>query len=118
MTEQNKTRVAQYWIEKTNPSHWRKWLPPHLWSRALDNNTLEGFLEDLGKRRIQCSKQQDLLRWGTSTSRNFSTKEAYEIATKHNKLPQAQIWNKLWNQNLWPKLSTFLWLLSLNKALT
>jgi hypothetical protein len=44
MTKQNKTRVAHYWTTETNPSHWRKWLPPHQWTRAIDHNTLEGFL--------------------------------------------------------------------------
>jgi hypothetical protein len=45
-------------------------------------------------------------------------KEAYKIASQHNKTPQAQIWLNIWKQSLWPKVSTFLWLIALNKALT
>jgi hypothetical protein len=40
---------------------------------------------------------------GQQTFGTFTTKEAYEIAAQHNKLPQAQIWINIWNQNLWPE---------------
>jgi hypothetical protein len=86
MTTQNKTRVAQYWVEETTPSRWRKWIPFQGWSGETDNNLIEGFLEKLNKRKIHSSEKQDRLRWGNNSSRTFSMKEAYEIATKHNKI--------------------------------
>jgi hypothetical protein len=52
MTSQNKSRVAQYWMEEENPSHWRKWIPYHGWTGETHKNIIEGFLEVLSKRRI------------------------------------------------------------------
>jgi len=57
MTTQNKYMMVHYWTEETNPDQWRKWLPSHQWTKAIDNNTIEGLLEDLSKKRIRFSKQ-------------------------------------------------------------
>jgi hypothetical protein len=52
MKAKNKIRVAQYWEKETNPNRWRKWIPFHDWIGEIDNNLIEGFLENLNKRKI------------------------------------------------------------------
>jgi hypothetical protein len=118
MTKNNKTKVAHYWIIEHNHDQWRQWLPSHLWIRATNQPTIYGFIVDLNKRKIWFSNQSDHLRWGNSTLGMFSTKESYSFVAKHHQLSKSPIWNKIWNQKLWPKVSTFLWLLTLNKSLT
>jgi len=45
-------------------------------------------------------------------------KEAYHIVVMHDNLLKEGIWEKIWTQNLWPKVSTFLWLVSQRNILT
>lgn len=72
---------------------------------------------ELKKRRILPSEEKDILRWGYEEKGTFNTKEAYNIIIKDH-LVKDPIWSKVWDPSLWPKISTFLWLLSHNKILT
>jgi hypothetical protein len=59
-----------------------------------------------------------MLKWGHSASGNFSVKEAYSIHCHQNNQQGDNIWSKIWRKELWPKVSTFLWLIIHNRILT
>lgn len=59
----------------------------------------------------------DTLRWGYEEKGTFTTKEAYKIIIG-NRVSKDKLWDNIWNPPIWPKVSTFLWLLSHNKILT
>lgn len=69
------------------------------------------------KRKILCSTDKEILRWGYEEKGSFTTKEAYNLIMKEN-MVKNPIWSKVWDSNNWPKISTFLWLLSHNRTLT
>jgi hypothetical protein len=60
----------------------------------------------------------DILRWGHQAIGNFSVKEAYRIHGNHCNQEADTIWGKIWSSALWPKVSTFLWLIIHNRILT
>eukprot|EP00253_Pinus_taeda_P019814 PITA_19814 len=72
---------------------------------------------ELQKRRILKENNQDKLRWGYEEKGTYTTKEAYLITLK-DQLTKDKLWEKIWNPPIWPKISTFLWLLSHNRVLT
>ena len=72
---------------------------------------------ELLKRQIQHSDERDILRWGYEEKGTFTTREAYNIIIKEH-LVKGPLWSKVWDPTIWPKVSTFLWLLCQNKILT
>lgn len=72
---------------------------------------------ELKKRRIQPFEEKDILRWGYEEKGTFNNGEAYNLIIKEH-LVKDPIWSKVWDPSLWPKISTFLWLLCHNKILT
>ena len=58
-----------------------------------------------------------MLRWGYEEKGTFSTKEAYNIIIK-DRITKDKLWDQIWSSSIWPKVSTFLWLLSHNRILT
>jgi len=48
----------------------------------------------------------------------FTTKEAYQLRYSAFETDKDQIWERVWQSGIWPKLSTFLWLLSKRHILT
>eukprot|EP00253_Pinus_taeda_P023191 PITA_23191 len=73
--------------------------------------------DELQTRKILKEIDQDKLRWGYEEKGTFTTKEAYHIILK-DQLIKNKLWEKIWNPPIWPKISTFLWLLSHNRILT
>eukprot|EP00253_Pinus_taeda_P035321 PITA_35321 len=73
--------------------------------------------EELKKRKILKEAGKDKLRWGYEERGTFTTNEAYKIILK-DRLTKDKLWEKIWNPPIWPKISTFLWLLSHNRILT
>ena len=69
-------------------------------------------------RKILTREGPDILRWGYSTAGIFNIKEANLLQSQHQELRNEQIWSKVWNPALWPNVSTFLWLVAHNRALT
>jgi hypothetical protein len=49
---------------------------------------------------------------------NFSVKEAYHLQGNNQHQDMEHIWSTIWNPNLWPKVSFFLWLTTQNRILT
>eukprot|EP00253_Pinus_taeda_P020461 PITA_20461 len=108
--------VNQFWKDNPESDHrtWREAqeiIPnsPAAVQRSLAN--------ELQKRRILKENNQDKLRWGYEEKGTYTTKEAYLITLK-DQLTKDKLWEKIWNPPIWPKISTFLWLLSHNRVLT
>jgi len=68
---------------------------------------------ELQKRKIIKTRGMDALRWGYEEKGTFTTREAYQIIIKDTS-HKDKIWDKIWQPPIWPKVSTFLWLLSHN----
>jgi len=79
---------------------------------------LQPLLDKINSRKIFSQHGEDILRWGHSTTGTFNLKEAYFLSTGHNSLPKDAVWNKIWGENLWPKINTFLWITMHNSILT
>ena len=79
---------------------------------------LEPLNEELAKRKIPRTEGEDILRWGYGTQGTFSTSEAYQLQTCIDPSPASEIWQKLWNLKLWPKVTLFLWLVLHSSILT
>eukprot|EP00253_Pinus_taeda_P015289 PITA_15289 len=95
----------------------RKW---HKASQIIANGTAQEqqtLDTELEKRKIQCSEGKDVLRWGYEERGTYSTKEADNLLIKDHSRPD-KIWSKIWDSSIWPKISTFLWLLCHKRVLT
>jgi len=75
------------------------------------------LVDELQKRKILQGTEPDKLRWGYEEKGTYTTKEAYLLILK-DQLIKDKLWEKVWSPRIWPKISTFLWLLSHNRILT
>jgi hypothetical protein len=110
--------VYQYWASHSSTSNWRSWdiKPYHLpLQDRLNYSTLKS---ELLNHRIKYSTKLDKLRWVHKLSGNFNLEEAYALVVGHAHTPMDNIWIKIWQSNLWPKLALFLWLTTHGKILT
>ena len=74
--------------------------------------------EELGKRKIGVSEEDDQLRRGRTNGGEFNLKEAqYYIAGQDQENPEQQ-WEKIWESRQWPKIKMFEWLVIHNQILT
>eukprot|EP00253_Pinus_taeda_P011523 PITA_11523 len=79
--------------------------------------TQQSLFDELKKRQIPIAAGADILIWGYEERGTFTTREAYNIITK-DKIIKDNLWDQIWSSLIWPKVSTFLWLLSHNRILT
>eukprot|EP00253_Pinus_taeda_P004859 PITA_04859 len=108
--------VNQFW--KVNPeSNHRTWREVQEIIPDSPEAVQRSLAEELQKRKILKETDQDKLRWGYEEKGTYTTKEAYLIILK-DQLTKDKLWEKIWRSPIWPKISTFLWLLSHNRVLT
>jgi hypothetical protein len=74
--------------------------------------------EELGKRKIVVSKEEDQLRWGWKNGGEFNLKEARHYIVDQDQEELAQLGDKLWSSPQWPKIKNFKWLVLHNRILT
>lgn len=60
----------------------------------------------------------DLLSWGSSSVKSFTTKEAYQVMTGHHHLHSSPIWKKIWKWKGMERIRLFLWALAHNRIPT
>eukprot|EP00253_Pinus_taeda_P004733 PITA_04733 len=101
--------TTRFWMDS-----WKQF--PSL-TKGGDSSEKRSLAEELQKRKILKEVAKDKLRWGYEEKGTFTTKEAYHIILK-DQLIKDKLWEKIWNPPIWPKISTFLWLLSHNRILT
>lgn len=109
-------KISNFWKEPNNQEQ-REWKESSLILPCSSNHIQLTLNTELKKHRILKQAGMDTLRWGYEEKGTFTTKEAYRIIIK-DRMDKDQIWGKIWKPPIWPKVSTFLWLLSYNRILT
>eukprot|EP00253_Pinus_taeda_P023386 PITA_23386 len=117
MQHTNLINVSQFWQQQALQD-FQQWKPASSWQTDWHGETFTEIEQELSHRKIKHSNQQDKLRWGYTTKGTFTTKEAYILRYAHGLTDKDQLWNHIWQSRLWPKVSTFLWLLSKKHILT
>ena len=64
MIQQGKTKVYQYWKQREENARWRIWEKINPQNRAQGDPVMKEIEEELGKRKIGVSEEEDQLRWG------------------------------------------------------
>eukprot|EP00253_Pinus_taeda_P036591 PITA_36591 len=108
--------INQFWTTNNTFDH-REWKEA---SAILPHGPEEvqiALAAELNKRKIIKEDGPDSLRWGYAEKGTFTSTEAYHIIIK-GKYIKDKIWERIWQPPIWPKISTFLWLLSHNRTLT
>jgi hypothetical protein len=111
-------KIKDLWKPQGQHLHWRKWKLSHQDLSVPANFNLGSWNNHTNRRKIPVRGGADILRWGYSTAGTFTIKEAYNIHNNPKVEDKEAIWNKVWNSTLWPKISTFLWLIVHIRALT
>jgi hypothetical protein len=111
-------KVADLWTDTPSSSPWRRWKSTHQELQVAMDCDLQHWKQATTQRRIRKSTDQDILRWGYTPHGSFTLKEGYTLQEKFHNLQKDSIWTTIWKSKLWPKISTFLWLLLQNKILT
>jgi hypothetical protein len=111
-------KVVDLWLNVPHQPPWRSWklLPQDL--NLLVDLDLQPWKATVGNMKIHISEEMDILRWGYTPSGTFTIKESYHLQENFHKQPKEHIWHIIWKTKLWPKVSTFLWLLVQNHILT
>ena len=74
--------------------------------------------EELGKRKIGVSEEENQLRWGRKNGCEFNLKEACYYIVGQDQENMEQPWEKMWKSPQWPKIKMFKWLVLHNRILT
>ena len=98
--------VNQSWLPDPQDSfeRWDFSIKPDLMSEEY----WTAFLEEIRKHCLRSQEGPDILRWGYSPKCSFSVKEAYSIRMTRIE-EKEDIWRKIWEVNLWPKVALFVW---------
>jgi hypothetical protein len=75
MTAQGKTRVYHYWKQETDRNRWRIWDTLSPQNRDRTTTSVKEVEEELGRRKITVSEEDDQLRWGQKDGGEFNLKE-------------------------------------------
>jgi hypothetical protein len=118
MTEQGKIKVHHYWKQENDHDRWRIWDKLNPQNRDRIATIMKEVEEELGKRKIVVSEEEDQLRWGRNNGGEFNLKEARNYITDQNQEDPAQQWGKIWGNPQWPKIKMFKWIVLPNRILT
>ena len=113
---QPKNTVRNFWCNSSHQDY-RELLKATQILRQGPQQDQQTLDTELMKRKIQYSEEKDILRWGYEEKGTYSTREAYNILIKEHMVLDS-LWSKIWDPSIWPKVSTFLWLLCHKKILT
>jgi hypothetical protein len=76
MTAQGKTTIHHYWKPKNDSDIWRTWDKLNPQDRDCIATLVKEVEEELGKRKIAISEDEDQLRWCRENGGEFNLKEA------------------------------------------
>jgi hypothetical protein len=74
--------------------------------------------EELGKRKIVVSEEEDQIRWGRKNGGEFNLKETCNYITAQDQEDPMEQWGNIWDSPQWPKIKIFKWLVLHNRILT
>lgn len=114
MQQNEQIHVNQFW-QQQSPQGFQLWKPANTWQANWQEETYNEIDQELNLRKIKLSNQKDCLRWGYTTKGMFTTKESYQILHHPIQINKDQLWDQVWQPKIWPKVSTFLWILSKKK---
>jgi hypothetical protein len=110
--------VKDLWLDSSQQQRWRQWKLSHQELGVPENIQLQQWQTQATNRKILHKEGDDILRWGYTPIGTFTIKEAYSLQGSQQEQRTNRIWSKVWNPALWPKISTFLWLVVHNRTLT
>ena len=95
MIVQGKTNVHHYWKQAIYRNRWRIW--DNFNSQTSDRTTtiVKEVEEELKKRKIAVSEEEDQLRWGWKNGGEFNLKEAWHYIVDQDQEDPMQLWDKL-----------------------
>jgi hypothetical protein len=118
MTVQGKTKIHHYWKPRNDSDRWRTWDKLNPQNRDCIATLAKEVEEELGKRKIAVSEDEDQLRWGRENGGEFNLKEAWYYIVDQDQEDPTQQWGKIWSNPQWPKIKMFEWLVLHNRILT
>jgi hypothetical protein len=74
MTGQGKTKIHHHWKQRDGSARWRIWDKLNPKNRARTKTITKEVKEELGKRKIRVSEEEDQLRWGNKNGGEFNFK--------------------------------------------
>jgi exonuclease III len=110
--------VQDFWLPSQERQPWRQWKASATDLNIRETLDLSPWQECLQARKIPTREGPDILRWGHTSSGSFSVKEAYYLQGTTPGQATDEIWGKIWQPFIWPKISFFLWLTAQNRILT
>jgi hypothetical protein len=111
-------KVKDLWKPQGQHLLWHQWKTSNQDLGVPKNLNLQGRQSQANRWKIPRREGSDILRCGYSTAGTFTIKEAYFLHSNPQGEIKEPIWSKVWNPALWPKVSTFLWLVVHNQTLT
>jgi len=118
MIRQGKMKVHQYCKQGEENTRWRIWDKINPQNRAQGDPVMKEIEEELGKRKIGVSEEEDQLRWGRKNGGEFNLKEArHYIAGQDQENPKTHR-ERIWEGPQWPNIKVFKWLILHNNILT
>jgi hypothetical protein len=96
----------------------RSWKPLEEWPVLWTEETKDSLSKILQERQVENREGEDIIRWGFQGNGEFNVKTTYQIMQDSGPHPIRTIWSKIWSKSLWPKISTFLWLVANKRILT
>jgi hypothetical protein len=118
MITQGKIKIHDYWKQENDRDRWRIWDKLNPQNRDLIATIAKEVEEELGKRKIVVSEEEDQLRWGRKNGGEFNLKEARNYITDQDQEYMVQWWRNIWDNAQWPKIKIFKWLVLHNRILT
>lgn len=112
------TQVVHCLTAPSNCQQWQTWRTIDSWTNCQKIDNSQELWDNLKSHRIRKDPQQGIIRWGHSTKGMYTLKQAYHITVKFSELPKDNMQNKIWKQNLWKKVASFLLLVAHNHILT
>jgi hypothetical protein len=112
-------KLHHFW--KTEPlsesTFMRTWKPLEEWSVQWMEDLKLSISRTLQERQIEIQTGEDIIRWGPQGNGEFRAQTTYQLLQDSGRQQNRPIWRKIWSSSLWPKVSTFLWLVAHKKIL-
>jgi hypothetical protein len=90
MTRQGKIKIHHYWKQENDRNRWRIWDKLNPQNRDWITTIMKEVEEELGKRKIVVSEEEDQLIWGRKNGGELNLKEVLNYIADQNQEYLAQ----------------------------